>query len=240
MQTPVDTREAPQGEAPPRALTPEPIHAQTGRGARGTAVSAADSHQQLFLSVLLLLIAFFALLVSRSEVEVERAEQVLRSIEGTFNPSFRLPSVLGHTEINAGSDMQATTAERRADLRRSLALSLASQTVDAEAFRVFLEPEALFEEPRAILRKDRLLMLGRLAQSLADRSFGSAARATLLLEGPRDGIRSSDRRNALVRLEILRGKMLDLGAPDAALAFGLRDAPRYRWVFEIDTAGSSR
>ncbi|MEZ5825423.1 MAG: hypothetical protein R3C97_12015 [Geminicoccaceae bacterium] len=237
MDTPVEAQEFPQNAAPLAAGSGETAQALPLVPRRRASSDAAVAHQQLFLSVMLLLIAFFALLVSRSEVEQTRAEKVLQSIEGTFNPSFSLPSILDRMARRPGSDSPAIETDDRSDLRRSLALRLATEEIDAEAFRILFEPDELFEEPRPILRTDRLLMLGRLAQSLADRRPGSAERATLLLEGPMGDLAPGDRENVQERLDILRARLRELGAPENRIEVGLREGGQYRWVFEVDSKG---
>lgn len=215
-----------------------------GRGAPGVSVrrlrdgaagNGNQANQQLFLSVLLLLVAFFAVLVSMSDVEEQRAEKVLRSLEGTFNPGYRIISVIEGASTDLSAVDLPSNDVQVARLRRSIALHLESETIDADAFRFFMRPDELFDEPRPILKIDRLVMLRRLANSLGNPAPGSATQASMILEGPIDRLSGVDRAAMTKRLDILRKTMRRFGAPMERIAVGLRMADSYRWVFEIDS-----
>ena len=213
--------------------TTDSLHEQNRRGRRRRQAIGESEHHGLFLSVFLLLLAFFALLVSKSEIAEERVDTVLRSIQGTFDGGSAISIALsgGVTDLPQPLDDPAT--DLRSSLERMPAITLSADPDDLRSFRVALAPEQLFEEPRAVLRQERFLALGRIAESLRSDRLGSAERVAIILEGPSNRLHPAGRAPAVERLMMVRDKLVAFGAPRERLEIGLREAAGARWLLEI-------
>jgi len=175
--------------------------------------AAGRRTDQLLLGVFLLLMAFFALLVSISPFEVDRTEAVLESVARSF--AARRADEPRRPFVREG---EVAAAARSAELRRRLERSLAvvgrSLDAEGETFALTLEADDIFEPLSPALRHDRQVLLGRMAEVVR---AGSGA-GELVLEvriGPQPEF------GTLPRLAALGRRLVELGVPETRLALGL-------------------
>lgn len=203
----------------PAPLRRRPATAQTGSGGRPMAF------QWLLLALFLILLGFFALLLTISNFDGGRQESVIRSIEERF--AVELPEV---TETSATTDRGAVPADQAAQesiaqlFERDLALARIDILRAGDKLRVTMPARELFEAGSATLREDRAGLLDRIARALAD---GPAAEEVVgahryvmhaLFAGGRDdtgGVEATARASALARA------LRERGAPPGAVGVAL-------------------
>ena len=200
--------------------------------------SASQSASQLMLSVFLLLLAFFVVLVTLTEDAVDREGIVMSSLDQTFGRTMA-PVPMGPL-ISEDADH----AQRRDDLTSALSRYPEIKVgplrdEDLESLLIVSPPREFFEEPRPVVRRDRSLLLGRMAGFLRSNLHGGA-RLTVLIETPEERLADAAREAFSVRLEALRAKLVELGTPGEIIELGVAhaDATAVRLELSIDdTAG---
>lgn len=179
-----------------------------------------------FLKLMLILLAFFVVLYSRSEISATKAGPVLEALADRFAAP---PGSGAESEPLDGS----TLAEER--LRRRLAASL---PVQARARRIAgmliafdLAAADLFDGAGPAIRRERLVLLNRLATALAER--GTAWDTPLLVTTL---LPESDAGAARDRLVALAGVLEANGLDGEKLGLGFAALPVGIWRFTVPRA----
>lgn len=194
-----------------------------------------NSSEQLFLSVFLNLMAFFAVLVAISEFDSGRASSAISSINQVFGNG-RILSDQGIADPDSHSGVQQGGAlerlqgyvKRLADLRR------ADVRISADQIRIEFEPKELFAEPTAALKTDRNVLMVRLAALLSGRS--TPWRVSVFAGVPEANDRVVDGEEELHvarRLDTLVDGLLNQGISTDRIGLSLVRANSYRFGFEL-------
>ncbi|MCB2056188.1 MAG: hypothetical protein KDE35_18360 [Geminicoccaceae bacterium] len=130
-------------------------------------------------------------------------------------------------------DARGGSERERGDWRVSLARSVGVRPIAEPpagvAFGFDIDPQRLFEEPRPRLRRDTGLLLGRIARALASAGEGEVDRLQIMLNVRADRLGDLGEAALLTRLELLRRRLLELGAPVEAVEVGWTTAADDFW-----------
>ena len=180
------------------------------------------------LKLMLILLAFFVVLYSRSEVSDSKAGPVLEALVDRF---------AAPADEDAGSETLDGSSRADERLRRRLAASLPVQArareIPGMLIAFDLDTADLFEESGNAVRRERFVLLRRLATALAERGDGWSAplRVTTLL--PEDAVDTArDRLLALADLLAANGLAQD------ELHLGFAALPANLWRFAVPRAAA--
>ena len=188
----------------------------------------------LYLSLFLLLLAFFIVLNAISVDSVRRARAVLKSVEQSFTIDPRLLFGRDPVGSRSGTVLAVQRLETLGDL---FSMAIAVEKVEVVApgrlLEVRLPADALFMPGTARLRLDRTGLLDRVAEALLQPLPGERVEVEFLValspDVPSQPPGPIERAGALARDLVARG------APAAAVSIGIeRGAPgAARFVFSI-------
>lgn len=188
----------------------------------------------LLLSLKLILLAFFILLNSLADVEVDRARAVIASVNQAFNGRIEMAGQLPVHNSPLGSlpEVEAKLRELGSLFEAIVPTAKVKEIRRAKAVRVDLPASALFRPASSLLRAGREDLILRLGESLRaappgapnyelEVLFGVDARPDGTAGAGPAGSRSLELRRAAA----LAARLAAAGVPTAALSIGLRPAP---------------
>lgn len=191
-----------------------------------------DASQILFLSLFLLLLAFFILLNSLATIEETRSRKVMTSVAATFS-AITAPDTDARIVI---ADLgPAAEPERLLDAMKQLwVTSVAVVEVETltprRIMQITMPSNELFLGGEAELRRDRHALFERLARLLAIRADGFAHEIELV-----HGRGATAAGLPVRRAVALAQALVARGAPDEAISVGIREADpktiRMRFMF---------
>ena len=179
---------------------------------------------------MLILLAFFVVLYSRSEISATKAGPVLEALADRFAAPFDSAAEHGPMDGSIRAEQQ---------LRRSLAASLPVQARARElpgmlvAFE--LAAEDLFADSGDAVRRERLVLLRRLATALAGREATWDAPLVVTTAGP-----EADADLATQRLAALAEVLEANGLAGAALRLGFAALAPGTWHFAVPRTTNRR
>ncbi|MBI4183077.1 MAG: hypothetical protein HY521_03650 [Proteobacteria bacterium] len=189
----------------------------------------ADPSIALFLSLYLLLLAFFILLNTLSTLEDVRAKKVMDSLISAFSsliPPSTKPVPFTSQQGEAFTPLQAM--ERLGNLFTT-AIPVAQVNVVQPGRQMYIRmhPEALFETDSATIRPGLGPFLERLAAALAARPPGYRNELEFLINTPYE---PGNKLPETPSLEVARAgnfarQLLERGAPKSVLRVGLKPSP---------------
>lgn len=189
--------------------------------------------QPLFLSLFLLLLAFFILLNALSTIEPGRSNRVLESVQRAFPSAYRTELGDGVLEGDPGQVIGEATRDSIGEIFRQV-LPVARVTVEPDGNPIYVEaPVARVYSPQAgglTPVGERLAI--RLAALLADPPAGSVLELDVLLAAAA-GDRSPARGQRARAVSDLVDDMVGFGIEPALLAAGLEpgQSDTVRFVF---------
>jgi flagellar motor protein MotB len=197
--------------------------------------SGGDANIVAMLSLKLLLLAFFILLSTISQLEERRTQAVMESVSSTF--SGRIPALSSAARNDAGIAMQQRQrqlSQRIEQLfRQTLPIVETARSADGRVLRLSVPADRLFRPGSAALLAQRGSLLRRLARELTGARLQAPYAVEVFHGAPRDAETEAlrlqvDRAGALVR------QLSRYGVPQARLAAGLApDAAAASVVFAI-------
>jgi hypothetical protein len=197
----------------------------------GSATSGAEAFLpvQVFLSLYLVLLAFFIVLATVSRPETSRAVQAIASVRTSFPSDVPLGSVTGEaTSLFVETERGLLDRVGRL-VEADLPIAPIRRDPSAGQIVADIPLEMLFEGP-AVAQAGRTL-LGRAAALLASPPDGIAYGLTVTLP-PDDA--------AIVRAGRLARALLEAGAPPAAVRAGVEPAlTAVRFAFAVRPAGAT-
>jgi hypothetical protein len=177
------------------------------------------------LKLMLILLAFFVLLHSRSEPSLERSVPILDSLALRFAAKTE-PS--GDETVNiAASVFDPATAVRRR-LVGHLPISAGPVEVPGALFAFDLDETALFAPQGAAIVRDRLVLLHRLGNALAEPDAGRSSVLVVTTAWPEQTSMLT-----AARLRTLQAVFADTALEPARLRLGLSGLPNGTWRFAI-------
>ncbi len=183
----------------------------------------AESPTDGFLKLMLILLAFFVVLYSRSEVSSTKAGPVLEALADRF----AAPS--GRAAGNGPMDGSARAEEQ---LRRRLAAALPVQATARERpgmlIAFALDETDLFAPAGDAIRRERLVLLRRLATALAGRDAAWNTPLMLTTAWP-----EADDRSATQRLLAVAEVLAANGLTAEALHLGFAPVAPGTWHFAV-------
>lgn len=197
--------------------------------------SSGDASQLLFLSLFLLLLAFFILLNSLATIEETRSRKVLTSVAATFRV---VAASNDESQIVIADLGPVAEPERLLDTMKQLwVTSVSVQDVETltpgRVMQITMLSNELFLGGEAELRRDRQALFENLARLLSVHSDGFAHEIELV--HGRDG---TDAALPARRAVALAQALVSRGAPDDAVSVGIREADpksiRMRFMFRPD------
>jgi hypothetical protein len=197
--------------------------------------SGGDANIVAMLSLKLLLLAFFILLSTISQLEERRTRAVMESVSSTFRG--QIPALSSAPRTDSGVAMQqhqARLSQRIEQLfRQTLPLVETARSADGKVLRLSVPADRLFRPGEAALLAQRGTLLRRLARELTGPAFQAPYAVEVFHGAPRDADAGAlrlqvDRAGALVR------QLARYDVPRARLAAGLApDAAETAVVFAI-------
>jgi hypothetical protein len=212
------------GESALHALSPFRVRAVAEAG--GPNITAS-----LFLSLILLVLAFFIVMVSISSFDAERSATVIGSVAGAFSPDVAKsadPVSLGaqRGDVVDGEDFEQS-------LKRLFATELAiaefRSVVPGRVLEIEMASEVLFHREQARLRLTRSRLLDRLVATVTMRPVGQRVDVQSLMctRPSADGdLPTSPSALAVRRAGALGEALIGRGLPRSRLAVGAWPADR--------------
>ncbi len=207
----------------------------------GTPVAASGNATILvYLSLFLLLLVFFIVLVSHSTLRDSRVRAALTSV----NQSFAQPRP-GATESAPGAGSAAALVlagfKRVGDLfETELALVKIEKSLPGKLLVVSTETNELFEESAALVRRERIGLLDRVARALGDRASVRFELDFLIAVGsePAGQERFGD---PVAQAAALGRALIADGAPPDAVSVGIEPGPAgtARFLFNARLPGDA-
>lgn len=193
---------------------------------------------QLFLSLFLLVLAFFILLVTISTPEKVKSNQVMDSLTSTFKAV--LPPTTDPTNFNAKDGDVLAGEQFQGDISKLFATQMQVAKVEivqpGRLMRLTLPTDAVFVDGKIDLKPSVVPLLDRIVASLSDRPPGLRFDMEFVI-----GAKYTSKTNLPVRqtLEMARAgafarAMSSRGAPPDSIAVGLRPGDPARivmWFF---------
>jgi hypothetical protein len=199
------------------------------------------SSQTLFLSLFLLLLAFFILLNTLSTIEPGRSNRVLESVNRAFPTAFRTELGDGVLEADPGQVIGETTRARIGEIFRRV-LPVARVTVEPDGNPIYVEAPVvrLYAPTAGGLTPVGRALIGDLAPLLASPPAGSVLELDVLFSsdvGDRGASRVARGRSVSDMVE----SMVEFGIDPALMAAGLEPgvADTVRFVFRTRPAAGS-
>lgn len=220
-----------KADQPPDArddVTPQPgqrrARQRTARVQRAAAVPAlADGT----LKLMLILLAFFVYLHSRSSFTEERVSPILESLAIRFAGT----GTEGTAFETAASHLDPTRQLRRR-LVGHLPISAAAVEVTGALMAFDLDGAALFDGDPIAVRREQLVLLHRLASALGRSEAGEAAVLTVTTAPSLDSVPRST-----TRFATLQRVLAEAGLDPERLRFGFADLSPGLWRFTIRLGG---
>ncbi len=226
LQSRAESRDSPENVAA-RAHAASRNRAFLERAAARRAEAASiDVATDGLLKLMLILLAFFVVLYSRSEASAIRAWPVLEALADRF----AAPVV-----DDAGAEPEDGSSRAEERLRRRLAASLPVQArvrqLPGMLIAFDLDATDLFEDSGSTVRRERLVLLRRLAMELAGRGEGWGSPLTITTLAPERAAGTA--RERLVALaDVLETNGLAVGM----LRLGFAELPADAWRFTVPRA----
>jgi hypothetical protein len=177
------------------------------------------------LKLMLILLAFFVFLHSRSELSLERSAPILDSLALRFAATIETASA--DAARSTALHLDPTTHFRRR-LVGHLPISAGPVEVAGALLAFDLVETALFEPASAEIVRDRLVLLHRLAQALGEHEAGQGSQLVITTAWP-----DADSRLAAARLRTLEAIFADTPLDPSRLRLGLAGLPEGIWRFAI-------
>lgn len=177
------------------------------------------------LKLMLILLAFFVLLHSRSEPSLERSAPILDSLALRFAAT---TEQLGDETLSIAARAfdPATLLRRR--LVGHLPISGGPVEVPGALFAFDLDEAALFAPAGAAIVRDRLVLFHRLGSALAEHDAGRASVLVITTTWP-----AATSTLTAARLRTLEAVFADTALEPARLRLGLSGLPDGIWRFAI-------
>lgn len=213
-----------------RATRPLAWHRRTGRAARERLATTSGpagrpAMADGMLKLMLILLALFILLHSRSEPSVERAAPILDSLALRFASTAEVEG-----ELAARST--ARHIDPRLQLRRRLLghlpISAAEVEVPGALLAFDLHETALFAPDSTEIARERLVLLHRLAQALDEHETGRQSVLVVTTAWPTE---TTPRTAA--RLRRVQGHFADTSLDGERVRLGVASLPDGIWRFAI-------
>jgi hypothetical protein len=192
---------------------------------RGRRTSSYPKGADGMLKLMLILLAFFVLLHSRSEPSLERSEPILDSLALRFAATTE-PSGDETVKIAAREFDPATTLRRR--LVGHLPISAGPVEVPGALLAFDLDETALFAPEAAAIVRDRLVLLHRLGNALAEPAAGRETVLVITTTWP-----AATTTLTAARLRTLQAVFADTALEPTRLRLGLSGLPEGTWRFAI-------
>lgn len=186
-----------------------------------------DNSTVIFLSLFLLVLAFFILLTATSEVNERSSQDIIQAVKGTFggDRSTNLPTTRERLDAEADAVAQLVAEELQALFDRDLP---GARTIRAgERVLLVRFPEfELFSRERPTVRRNRLPLIREVARVIAATPTGIDHRLELSLADPVAfaGRGAAERATAVARLGHLAAAFVAEGASAEEMSVGLRPA----------------
>lgn len=198
----------------------------------------------LFLSLFLLLLAFFIVLTALSQQEDAKAQAVMRSLERTFSSAAVIRSETGPLEgVYTGSrgsvlgETRSFIDEAGAILESEIPAVRIERPLPGRLMQARVRTAALFADDGATLRRSRDALIDRLVAALAAAPPGVAFEVEFLIGTDYDSTNNppSGQTLSMARAGAFARAMIARGAPPASLAVGLEpgDTDWVRLVFRV-------
>ncbi len=175
------------------------------------------------LKLMLILLAFFVYLHSRSSFTEDRVSPILESLAIRFAGTGAEGAAFTTT-----ADRLDPSLQLRRRLLGHLPISAAPAEVTGALMAFDLDDRALFEPDAAAVRREQLVLLNRLGRALGRSTAGEAAVLTITRAPP-----PSSGVLATRRLAVLQRVLATAGIDTQRLRFGFADLPARSWRFTI-------
>lgn len=194
--------------------------------------------EQLFLSVFLNLMAFFAVLVAISDFETQKSTLALDSIRDVFGYGELVPAPGPHDPV-ALAGVQLGSALNKLDSYLANLVQLRRLALQSEegTIQMMFRPVDLFEEPSAAIRTEWNVLLVRMAAL-----FGAPTnlwQLTLMASLPPNlpDVEAATARTLIERrLQTLIDGVVANGIPTDRISIRLRNGPDFQFGFELTEA----
>lgn len=200
-----------------------------------------DITASVFLSLILLVLAFFIVMVSMSRIDAERSAGVIGSVAGTFAPDVPKAAVLAPRGAQRGNVVDGEDLEQ--SLKRLFATELAvaefRSVVPGRVLEIEIAGEALFHREEARIRLARSRLLDHLVATATMRPLGQRVDVQALVStGSPEG---SDLPTAPSALPVSRAgavgeALIRRGLPRSRLAVGFWPGQNDRIVLVFSIA----
>lgn len=194
------------------------------RAERRDRAPLGGSNIVLLLSLNLILLAFFILLNALSEFEEDRTRAVLESVNRTFSGKIEPSDSTEAIEGSLGALAEAEDMVRAVGslFKAIIPSSRSSQTRQALSVRIELPATALFRPGKSRLRRERSVLIRRLAGLLTRKRVNiQGYRLEVLLGIRRQAGELTSRSLEVRRATELAHRLEDAGLPSTALAIGV-------------------
>ena len=187
-----------------------------------------DPILQVFLSLFVLLVAFFVLLNAISTFEKDRTDRVIESVDAAFPADTPPPIAVELGGVGGGASDRFLFGELRALFAAYLELKSADLASDGRSLRITVGHDQLFDGGRLALEEGLQPLFQRLSGLLGLKTDGRTVRMDVLVGVSDQGVVLTDsaspdaRAPAPIReaADVVR-KLIADGAPEVALGAGL-------------------
>ena len=213
--------------------TAEPLAADVAfRGPGGAGPSGAASSPAV-IALFLCLIGFFATLMGVGKMDPTRTEPVMVSVSDAFGGARRRPifdpAIVAHRSL-AGTDAEPSDIE---PTPAAMTERKGTAPVDIERLpEVELTSDALFDRLGRV-RRDRLVMLGRMADAVRDSQDDDAPLLLELVAPMPSGHSGPDAASTIRYLVVLDRQIAALGLDEASIRIGTTTRSDETWRLRI-------
>jgi flagellar motor protein MotB len=179
----------------------------------------------LSLSLYLLLLAFFILLVAISKFEVDKIDQVLFSLDETFEVDPDIMLANQSVTSRDGNVLQQESFFEVVDklFRDELQFTKVKVVTEGDTMVIAVPEDGLFEKDSSDLRPDTAGLMGRLSESLKRKVDGGSYHLDMVTPL---GVTEAQRQLAVLRAGQFARALIAHGAPAASISVGVRQRLR--------------
>ncbi len=181
-----------------------------------------------FLSLFLILLAFFILLNALATVEETKARKALTSVASTFRSvvDFETRAQLLISDLGPAPEAQKVMEALEQLWVTAVPIAKVEKLTNGQVMQMTIPVNQLFLGGKAVLRADRETLFGQTGLLLALKAKGGVTEAEVVFGTRRtDGtLADPEGRLAAERAGVIAGALVEHGAPPERLGVGLREA----------------
>ena len=195
-----------------------------GNSVEAAPVKPGNSTMFLFLSLYLLVLAFFILLVSFSTLEDVKAKTAMKSLTATFSTVLPSTDPTALQSEDSSASGQAFQEQVTGIFGTSLQVAKVEIVQPGRLMRIIVPTDALFQPGKAKVREAQTALLDRIIATLSGRPPGMRHDLELVMADRfiKDKDLSTDRNMVLRRADAFVQEMLSRGVPPDSVTVGVK------------------